>query len=124
MIETLAALAEPNRFHIVELLRRGARPVGEIGEALKLPQPQVSKHLRVLRDKGLVEVEARAQQRLYGLRAAPLRQLHDWLEDYRRLWDERLVDLEAVIEDLKRRERRGNDPAGRKAGQKRKRELT
>jgi DNA-binding transcriptional ArsR family regulator len=116
VIETLTALAEPNRFRIVGLLRRGARPVGEIGEALEMPQPQVSKHLRVLRDKGLVDVEARAQQRLYGLRAAPLRQLHEWLEDYRRLWDERLSGLEAVILDLKRRERAGGPR--RKAGRK------
>ena len=121
MIETLAALAEPSRLRIVELLRGGPRPVGEIGESLSLPQPQVSKHLRVLRDKGLVDVEARAQKRLYQLRAAPLRELHGWLEDYRRLWDERLVDLEAVIEELKHREPRNRQKAGRQPGRKGKR---
>src|SRR5215831_8996724 len=79
MIETFAALAEPNRFRIVELLRSGARSVNEIGERLDLNQPQVSKHLRVLRDVGLVRVEPRAQQRVYDLQAKPLRQMNDWL---------------------------------------------
>ena len=69
VIETFAALAEPNRFRIVELLRSGARTVNEIGERLELNQPQVSKHLRVLKDAGLVDVEPRAQQRVYELRA-------------------------------------------------------
>ena len=67
MVETFAALAEPNRFRIVELLRSGPRPVNDIGERLRLKQPQVSKHLRVLRGAGLVDVEPRAQQRLYAL---------------------------------------------------------
>lgn len=104
MAETFAALAEPNRFRIVELLRAGPRPVGEIGERLALQQPQVSKHLKVLKDAGLVDVEARAQQRLYELRAAPLRELSDWLEDYRRLWEERFSEVDAVIADLQRAE--------------------
>jgi DNA-binding transcriptional ArsR family regulator len=77
MTQTFAALAEPSRFRIVELLRSGPRAVNEIGQRLRLNQPQVSKHLRMLKEAGLVEVEARAQQRLYELRAAPLRQLHD-----------------------------------------------
>ena len=89
MIETFAALAEPNRLRIVELLRAGPRPVGAIGAALRLNQPQVSKHLRVLKNSRLVEVEPRAQQRLYGLRAQPLRELSAWLERYRHIWDER-----------------------------------
>jgi DNA-binding transcriptional ArsR family regulator len=80
MVETLAALGEPNRFRIVELLRRGPRAVNEIGERLRLTQPQISKHLRVLKDVGLVDVETRAQQRLYELRAQPLRRPHGWLE--------------------------------------------
>ena len=105
MIETFAALAEPNRFRIVELLRSGARSVNEIGERLDLNQPQVSKHLRVLRDVGLVRVEPRAQQRVYELQAKPLRQMNDWLERYRRVWDARFDELEKVVDELTRKEK-------------------
>jgi DNA-binding transcriptional ArsR family regulator len=105
MIETFAALAEANRFRIVELLRSGPRPVNDIGERLHLNQPQVSKHLRMLKEAGLVDVQPRAQQRLYELRAQPLRQLHDWLERYRQLWDQRCEELDEVIEELKAKER-------------------
>src|ERR1700722_15188537 len=80
-----AALGEPNRFRIVELLRTGPRPVHEIGDRLRLRQPLVSQHLKVLRRAGLVEVEAVAQKRLYGLRANSLKRLHDWLDRYRRI---------------------------------------
>jgi DNA-binding transcriptional ArsR family regulator len=104
VIETFAALAEPNRFRIVELLRAGPRPVNEIGDRLRLNQPQVSKHLRVLRHAGLVDVEPRAQQRVYELRAQKLRQLHEWLERYRELWDERFEELDELIEELKKKE--------------------
>lgn len=106
MIETFAALAEPNRFRIVELLRSGPRPVNEIGERLQLNQPQVSKHLRVLKESGLVDVQPRAQQRLYELRAQPLRQLHGWLERYRQLWDARFRELDTVIAELTTKEKR------------------
>jgi DNA-binding transcriptional ArsR family regulator len=102
VLETFAALAEPNRFRIVELLRAGPASVNDIGGRLQLNQPQVSKHLRVLKESGLVDVEPRAQQRLYELRAQPLRALHDWLERYRQLWDARFEELDQVIEDLKR----------------------
>src|SRR5215813_4574283 len=105
MIATFAALAEPNRFRIVELLRSGPRPVNDIGERLHLAQPQVSKHLRVLKNAGLVDVEPRAQQRLYALRAQPLRRLHDWLERYRRIWDERFDQLDELVEELKAKEK-------------------
>jgi DNA-binding transcriptional ArsR family regulator len=98
--QTFAALAEPNRFRIVELLRSGALSVNEIGDRLQLNQPQVSKHLRVLKETGLVEVEARAQQRVYELRARPLRQLHDWLERYRELWDARFEALDGLLVEL------------------------
>lgn len=100
MIETFAALGEPSRLRIVELLREGPRPVGAIGAALRLSQPQVSKHLRVLRAARLVEVEPRAQQRLYGLRAKPLRDLNRWLEQSRGLWDERMNQLEEVVTEM------------------------
>lgn len=105
VIETFAALSEPNRLRIVELLRSGPRSVNEIGERLQLNQPQVSKHLRVLKDTGLVDVEPRAQQRLYGLRAEPLRRLHDWLERYRQIWDARFEELDGLIDELKRKEK-------------------
>ncbi|WP_394821700.1 ArsR/SmtB family transcription factor [Pendulispora albinea] len=104
VIETLSALAEPNRFRIVELLRSGPHSVNEIRERLRLNQPQVSQHLRVLKEVGLVDVQARAQQRLYELRAAPLRGLHDWLEGYRRLWDARFDELNELVEELKDKE--------------------
>lgn len=102
MVETFAALAEPNRFRIVELLRSGACTVGEIGAKTGLNQPQVSKHLRVLREAGLVDVEAQAQQRVYELRAAPLRALGDWLERYRRIWDVRFDALDELVVELER----------------------
>jgi len=105
MIETFAALAEPNRFRIVELLRSGPRSVNDIGDRLHLNQPQVSKHLRVLKEVGLVNVQPRAQQRLYELRAQPLHQLHGWLERYRRIWEERFEELDQVIEELKDKEK-------------------
>ena len=104
VIETFAALAEPNRFRIVELLRAGPRPVGEIGGRLRLNQPQVSKHLKVLKESGLVDVVPRAQQRLYRLRPDPLRDLQKWLERYRELWDERFDQLGGIIDELKQKE--------------------
>jgi len=118
MLKTLGALAEPNRLRILELLRGGPQSVGRIGQAVSMRQPQVSKHLRVLREAGLVDVEAQAQQRVYQLRGAPLRELHEWLEDYRALWEERLAGLDAVIEELKERER-GGRRAPRKPGKRR-----
>ena len=105
MTEAFAALGEPNRYRIVELLRTGPRPVNEIGGRLRLNQPQVSKHLRVLKQAGLVDVEPRAQQRLYALRASGLRQLHEWLERYRELWDARLDALDALVQELKQKEK-------------------
>ena len=105
MVETLAALAEPTRFRIVELLRSGPRPVNAIGERLQLTQPQVSKHLRVLKESGLVDVQPRAQQRVYELRAQPLKELHEWLERYRQFWDARFEELDALIEQLTAEER-------------------
>jgi DNA-binding transcriptional ArsR family regulator len=100
VVETFAALAEPNRFRIVELLRGGPRTVNEIGARLDLNQPQVSKHLRVLKDAGLVEVEPRAQQRVYELRGKPLRDLHDWLERYRKMWEARHEALDELLVEL------------------------
>ena len=106
MVETFAALAEPNRFRIVELLRSGPRSVNDIGERLHLAQPQVSKHLRVLKDAGLVDAHARAQQRLYVLRPQPLRKLNAWLERYREIWQARFDALDALVAELEAVEKR------------------
>lgn len=101
MLQTsIAALADPNRFRIVELLRTGARPVNDIADALSLNQPQVSKHLKVLKESGWVDVEPRAQQRLYQLQPGPLRELSIWLERYRRVWDERFSTMDDLLDDL------------------------
>ncbi|MEW5847556.1 MAG: metalloregulator ArsR/SmtB family transcription factor [Myxococcota bacterium] len=104
MHATFAALAEPNRFRIVELLLSGARPVGEIGDQLNIRQPQVSKHLKVLKEAGLVDMQPHAQQRVYELRPAPIRELHAWTERYRQLWEERFTQMDEVLEELKRSE--------------------
>jgi DNA-binding transcriptional ArsR family regulator len=102
--ETLAALGEPNRLRILELLRAGPRPVNDIHVRLKLRQSQASQHLKVLKDVGLVTMEPRAQQRFYSLRAEPLQQLHDWLERYRHVWEERFEALDEIVEELKQKE--------------------
>ena len=101
MQETLSALAEPNRLQIVELLVAKPRAVGEIVERLGLRQPQVSKHLRVLTEAGLVEVRPVAQQRIYSLRAEPFRELDVWLERYRRIVDDRLNRLDEIVRQQK-----------------------
>ena len=90
----LQALGEPHRVAILDLLRDGEQPVSHLVERLELSQPAVSKHLRVLRDAGLVESRADAQRRLYRVRTEPLVELDDWLEPYRRLWERRLDKLE------------------------------
>jgi DNA-binding transcriptional ArsR family regulator len=101
METTFRALAEPNRFQIVELLRGGPRPVGEMVDQLGLRQPQVSKHLRVLSEAGLVDVRIDAQRRIYALRPAPLQELEVWLERYRSIWEGSFQRLDAVLEELK-----------------------
>lgn len=83
-------LAEPHRRRILDLLREDERPVGALVDALAASQPAVSKHLRVLRDAGLVDVRVDAQRRLYRLRPEPLREVGEWLEPYRLLWESRL----------------------------------
>jgi DNA-binding transcriptional ArsR family regulator len=104
VLETFTALGEPNRYRIVELLRSGPRPVGEIGDRLGMNQPQVSKHLRVLKDAGLVDARARAQQRVYELRAEPLKAMGDWLDRYKKIWQARFDELAALIDDIKTKE--------------------
>jgi DNA-binding transcriptional ArsR family regulator len=104
MKTTLNALAEPNRLHIVELLREGPLTVGEIANRLGLNQPQASKHLRVLSNAGLVEVNAIANRRIYQLRADPFKDLDSWLESYRHIWNERFDRLDDYLQDLQRKD--------------------
>ncbi len=102
MTATLTALAEPNRLHIVELLRDGPLPVGEIVDHLRLHQPQVSKHLRVLSDAGIVEVHHDAQRRIYKLRPDPFRELEKWTRSYTRAMEERYGRLDQHLERMKK----------------------
>src|ERR671929_1482487 len=99
----LEVLAEPNRRRILDLLRDGERPVGELVEGMRLTQPAVSKHLRVLRDAGLVEVRPDAQRRLYRIRPEPLAELDDWLASYRELWTTHLDRLEDHLDRRRNR---------------------
>lgn len=103
--DMLAALGEPNRFRIVELLRTGPRSVNDIVGRLKLRQSRVSQHLKVLKDVGLVAAEPHAQQRLYALRGESLKDLHDWLERYRRIWEVRFEQLDELVQELTRKEK-------------------
>ncbi len=109
MNATLTALAEPNRLRIVELLRDRPRPVGEIAKRLRLRQPQVSKHLRVLSDAGLVDVRPVAQQRIYELRSEPFNELDKWLETFRRAMEDRYDRLDALISARKAKKGRDKD---------------
>ncbi len=93
-------LAEPNRRRILDLLRVTERPVGELVDELAVSQPAVSKHLRVLREAGLVEVRSAAQRRIYRVRTEPLRAIDEWLEPYRHLWESRLDPLERHLDAM------------------------
>ncbi len=104
MIATFELLAEPTRRRILDLLRDGERPVGELVDRLSMSQPAVSKHLRVLRDSGLVDVRVDAQRRVYRLRPEALQEVDDWIEPYRRLWDQRLDRMERHLQRMKDRE--------------------
>jgi DNA-binding transcriptional ArsR family regulator len=100
MTMVFEALAEPNRRRILDFLAERERPVNDLVSLLQVSQPAVSKHLRVLRDAGLVEVRADAQRRLYRVRPEPLRELDDWLAPYRAMWASRLDALESHLEDM------------------------
>jgi DNA-binding transcriptional ArsR family regulator len=93
-------IAEPNRRRILDLLRDEERPVGALVSALAVSQPTVSKHLRVLRDAGLVDARVDAQRRLYRVRPEPLQAIDEWLTPYREMWSERLDDLEQHLETM------------------------
>jgi DNA-binding transcriptional ArsR family regulator len=98
------AVAEPRRREILDVLAGGERPVNDLVRALGLAQPQVSKHLRVLREVGAVYVRDEGRQRLYRLNGEALRPIHDWVKAYERTWSERFDQLDVVLEDLKRKE--------------------
>ena len=100
------AVAEPRRRQILDLLARGERPVNDLVRVLGLAQPQVSKHLRVLREVGAVEVRNEGRQRLYRLNGNALKPIHDWVSSYERLWSERFAELDVVLDELKEQEKR------------------
>jgi DNA-binding transcriptional ArsR family regulator len=102
------AVAEPRRRQILDVLAGGERPVNDLVEALGLAQPQVSKHLRVLREVGAVDVRGDGRQRLYRLNGHALKPIHDWVKEYERTWTERFERLDDVLEDLKK-EDQGDD---------------
>lgn len=105
------AVAEPRRRQILDALADGERPVNDLVALLGLAQPQVSKHLRVLREVGAVDVRDAGRQRLYRLNGHALKPIHDWVKAYEQSWAERFERLDAVLEDLKQKEEGngGND---------------
>ncbi|GAA2640621.1 ArsR/SmtB family transcription factor [Paractinoplanes durhamensis] len=103
------AVAEPRRRQILDLLAQGERPVNDLVAMLGLAQPQVSKHLRVLREVDLVRVRDEGRQRLYRLNAEPLRPIHDWLRKYEQSWNARFDLLDTVLAELKEEEPDGTD---------------
>jgi DNA-binding transcriptional ArsR family regulator len=100
MAMVFEVLAEPHRRRILDLLRDAERPVGDLVGILRVSQPAVSKHLRVLRDAGLVEARIEAQKRVYRVRPEPLRQLDDWLAPYRAMWTAHLDALESHLDTM------------------------
>ena len=98
------AVAEPRRRQILDALAGGERPVNDLVHTLGIAQPQVSKHLRVLREVGAVEVRDEGRQRLYRLNGHALKPIHDWVKNYERSWSERFDQLDAVLEELKQKE--------------------
>src|SRR5512143_1099571 len=109
MMTIYEALAEPTRRHILDLLRERPRLVGELVETLGISQPGVSKHLRVLREAGLVQVRQDAQRRWYELRPEPLIELDTWLESYRQLWNARLDSLDEYLQTLQGKGKEADD---------------
>jgi DNA-binding transcriptional ArsR family regulator len=98
------AVAEPRRRQIVDILAGGERPVNDLVRLLGLAQPQVSKHLRVLREVEVVDVRDEGRHRLYRLNGHALKPIHEWVKQYERLWSERFERLDAVLDDLKQEE--------------------
>jgi DNA-binding transcriptional ArsR family regulator len=102
--DTFNAVAEPRRRQILDVLAGGERPVNDLVALLGLAQPQVSKHLRVLREVGAVDVRDEGRQRLYRLNGYALKPIHDWVKHYERFWTERFERLDDVLDDLKQKE--------------------
>ena len=103
------AVAEPRRRQILDALANGERPVNDLVRSLGLAQPQVSKHLRVLREVGAVDVREQGRQRLYRLNGRALKPIHDWVKDYERTWSERFDRLDVVLDELKKEEPNDGD---------------
>jgi DNA-binding transcriptional ArsR family regulator len=102
------AVAEPRRRQIVDVLAHGEQAVGELVTQLGLPQPQVSKHLRVLREVGVVDVREDGRRRLYRLDGRALKPIHDWVSEYEQLWSDRFERMDVVLQDLEKGEGDGN----------------
>ena len=100
--DTFNAVAEPRRRQILDVLAGGERPVNDLVAELGLAQPQVSKHLRVLREVGAVDVREEGRQRLYSINGLALKPIHDWVQNYEQLWTGRFDALDAVLEDLEK----------------------
>jgi DNA-binding transcriptional ArsR family regulator len=98
------AVAEPRRRQILDVLAEGERPVNDLVSLLGLAQPQVSKHLRVLREVGVVDVRKDGRQRLYRLNGHALKPIHDWVQGYEQTWSERFDQLDVVLQELKEKE--------------------
>jgi DNA-binding transcriptional ArsR family regulator len=103
------AVAEPRRRQILDVLAGGERSVNDLVKRLGLGQPQVSKHLRVLREVGLVHVRGDGRRRIYRLDGRSLKPIHDWVREYERTWQERFDRLDEVLEDLKAEAKEGDD---------------
>ena len=99
------AVAEPRRRQILDLLAQGEKPVNDLVERLRVAQPVVSKHLRVLRQVGLVEARDEGRHRIYSLNGHRLKPIHDWVQSYERTWSERFDRLESVVKELQEKER-------------------
>jgi DNA-binding transcriptional ArsR family regulator len=109
-VDAFSAVAEPRRRQILDVLVGGERPVNDLVRALGLPQPQVSKHLRVLREVGVVDVREDGRRRLYRLNGPGLKPIHDWVQPFEQLWSERFDQLDVVLDELKDKEERdGNE---------------
>jgi DNA-binding transcriptional ArsR family regulator len=102
------AVAEPRRRQILDLLAGGERPVNDVVRGLGLAQPQVSKHLRVLREVGAVDVRDDGRRRLYRLNGHALKPIHDWVKTYEQSWSERFEQLDSVLDDLKKEQGDGD----------------
>ncbi|MFC8429594.1 ArsR/SmtB family transcription factor [Streptomyces sp. NPDC057253] len=102
------AIAEPQRREILVLLRGGERPVTDLARDLGMTQPQASKHLRVLREVGLVKVREAGKQRLYGLDARGLRPIHEWVGGFERFWNESFDRLDEYVQELKQAQQEGS----------------